>query len=76
MNNKGTPFTQEVLKVLATPCHKPRTKIKKKKKSFKIIPQLATFLCCYARQGRWRASNPLIVEPKCEVRDLGAASNS
>ena len=28
MNNKGTPFTQEVLKVLATPCHKPRTKIK------------------------------------------------
>lgn len=75
MNNKSTPFTQEVLKVLATPCHKPRTKIQKKK-NFKIIPQVATFLCYYARQGRFRASNLLKAEPKWEVRDLDAASNS
>ena len=47
-----------------------------KKKLFKIIPQLATFLGYYARQGRFRASNLLKAEPKWEVRDLRAASNS
>ena len=47
-----------------------------KKKNFKIIPQVATFLCYYARQGRFRASNLLKAEPKWEVRDLDAASNS
>lgn len=41
-----------------------------------MIPQLATFLCYYARQGRFRAISLLIAEPKWEVRDLGAASNS
>ena len=45
-------------------------------KLFKIIPQLATFLGYYARQGRFRASNLLKAEPKWEVRDLRAESNS